>query len=136
VKNRSTLNISEKSRKGKDISKLESHLENLGIDSSSVRSRSKSRNNRDSSPSTMDVDRGRKRNRSSSRSVSRSRSKTPGELGFKDDKAQQRALYIARQQQKQRNLDARQGEADRHISVSKPKHLYSGKRSIGKTNRR
>jgi len=118
------------------MSKLEDHLSNLGIDSSAVRGRSRGISRERAE--TMEVDRGRKRDRSTSRSlsVSRSRSKTPGELGFKDDKSQQRALYIARQKQKQRNLDARQGEADRHISVAKPKHLYSGKRSNGKTSRR
>jgi len=135
VNNRSKLSISEKSRRGNDLSKLSNHLENLGIDSSSLRSRSKSRH-RDTSSSNMEVDRSRKRNRSVSRSISRSRSKTPAELGFKDEKSQQRALYISRQKQKQRNFDARQGESDRHISVAKPKHLFSGKRSNGKTSRR
>ena len=28
------------------------------------------------------------------------------------------------------------GESDRHIAVKKPKHLYSGKRGMGKTDRR
>lgn len=28
------------------------------------------------------------------------------------------------------------GEADRFIGVKKPKHLYAGKRGIGKTDRR
>lgn len=31
---------------------------------------------------------------------------------------------------------ARKGEADRHIAVKKPKHLFAGKRGIGKTERR
>lgn len=39
---------------------------------------------------------------------------------------------------KQRNLqqEARKGEADRHIFVKRPKHLFSGKRGLGKTDRR
>ena len=28
------------------------------------------------------------------------------------------------------------GESDRHIAVKKPRHLYQGKRGIGKTDRR
>jgi nucleolar GTP-binding protein len=31
---------------------------------------------------------------------------------------------------------SRKGEGDRHIAVKKPKHLYTGKRGIGKTDRR
>ena len=31
---------------------------------------------------------------------------------------------------------ARRGEADRHIPDPKPKHMFSGKRGIGKTDRR
>ena len=34
------------------------------------------------------------------------------------------------------NMLARRGEADRHIPDLKPKHLFSGKRGIGKTDRR
>lgn len=39
---------------------------------------------------------------------------------------------------KQRNLqhEARKGEADRHIFVKRPKHLFYGKRGLGKTDRR
>lgn len=39
---------------------------------------------------------------------------------------------------KQRNLqqEARKGESDRHIFVKRPKHLFSGKRGLGKTERR
>lgn len=31
---------------------------------------------------------------------------------------------------------ARKGEGDRHIPTLKPKHLFSGKRGTGKTDRR
>jgi len=34
------------------------------------------------------------------------------------------------------NQSARKGEADRRVFDLKPKHLFSGKRSIGKTQRR
>lgn len=33
-------------------------------------------------------------------------------------------------------LQRKKGEADRHIGAKKPKHLFSGKRGIGKTDRR
>ena len=38
--------------------------------------------------------------------------------------------------QKPMNFEARRGEADRHIAAKKPKHLFAGKRGIGKTQRR
>lgn len=38
--------------------------------------------------------------------------------------------------QKHTNKDARKGEGDRHVPDWKPKHLFSGKRKAGKTDRR
>ncbi|ONI01621.1 hypothetical protein PRUPE_6G149400 [Prunus persica] len=75
-----------------------------------------------------------------SRSRSRSRScpqteVVPGE-GFKDSAQKDRALQKANKSNKMRNKNARRGEADRVIPTLKPKHLFSGKRSIGKTQRR
>jgi len=46
------------------------------------------------------------------------------------------AERLARKKQKLMNMQARVGEADRHIPTLKPKHLFSGKRGIGKTERR
>ena len=43
---------------------------------------------------------------------------------------------IARKAQTPFNRDARKGEADRHVFDLKPKHLFSGKRKMGKTDRR
>lgn len=77
-----------------------------------------------------------------SRSLSRSRSVSrpphevvPGE-GFKDSAQKIKAIKLAKKSVKKRNKDARRGEADRVIPTLKPKHLFSGKRSSGKTDRR
>lgn len=77
-----------------------------------------------------------------SRSLSRSRSVSrpphevvPGE-GFKDSAQKVKAIKLAKKSVKKRNKDARRGEADRVIPTLKPKHLFSGKRSTGKTDRR
>ncbi|RDX81850.1 Nucleolar GTP-binding protein 1, partial [Mucuna pruriens] len=77
-----------------------------------------------------------------SRSVSRFRSMSrppnevvPGE-GFKDSAQKVKAFKLAKKSVKKRNKDARRGEADRVIPNLKPKHLFSGKRSNGKTERR
>ncbi|PIN13153.1 GTP-binding protein CRFG/NOG1 (ODN superfamily) [Handroanthus impetiginosus] len=90
----------------------------------------------------VDGDQPNKKLRLRSRSVSRSRSKSrppaevvPGE-GFKDTAQKKKAIKMAKSSSKKRNKDARRGEADRVIPNLKPKHLFSGKRSTGKTDRR
>ncbi|KAM5584543.1 nucleolar GTP-binding protein 1-like [Rosa sericea] len=88
----------------------------------------------------MDVDTPNKKLRSMSRPRSRSRSRPPTDVvpgdGFKDSDQKSKALDKARKSVKNRNKNARRGEADRVIPNLKPKHLFSGKRSNGKTQRR
>ncbi|KMT03071.1 hypothetical protein BVRB_8g196300 [Beta vulgaris subsp. vulgaris] len=130
-------------------------LTKLGLDPSAAidRARSKSRGRkRLRSPDTggegdamdMDMDGGQlnKKLRAMSRSRSRSRSKSrppmevvPGE-GFKDSAQKGKAINLAKKSSKKRNKNAHKGEGDRVIPTLKPKHLYSGKRSTGKTDRR
>ncbi|KAL5987705.1 hypothetical protein ACLOJK_035456 [Asimina triloba] len=90
----------------------------------------------------VDGDQPNKKLRARSRSLSRLRSQSrppseviPGE-GFRDSAQKVKALKIAKKSVKARNKAARRGEADRVIPNLKPKHLFSGKRSIGKTSRR
>ena len=125
-------------------------LSALGLDPSKAidRARSRSRGRkRERSPDNdggdamdMDVDTPNKRLRMRSRSRSRSVSRPPGELvpgeGFKDSAQKVKAQKLAKKSSKKRNKDARRGEADRVIPTLKPKHLFSGKRSTGKTDRR
>lgn len=130
-------------------------LSALGMDPSLAvnRARSKSRGRkRERSPdrgdtigsNAMDVDdetpNKKLRMRSRSLSRSRSRSRPPSEVvpgdGFKDSVQKVKALKIAKKSVKKRNKNARRGEADRVIPTLKPKHLFSGKRSTGKTDRR
>jgi len=47
-----------------------------------------------------------------------------------------KAKKLAKVTQRKMNLDARKGEADRRILTSKPRHLFAGKRKLGKTDRR
>ncbi|KAK9273208.1 hypothetical protein L1049_018015 [Liquidambar formosana] len=132
------------------------HLSSLGLDPTSAinrarsrsrgrkRERSSDRGDNDGDVMDMDVDQPNKklrmRSRSLSMSRSRSRSRPPGEVvpgeGFKDSAQKVKALKIAKKSVKKRNKDARRGEADRVIPNLKPKHLFSGKRSSGKTDRR
>ncbi|XP_057774667.1 nucleolar GTP-binding protein 1-like [Salvia miltiorrhiza] len=125
-------------------------LSSLGLDPSMAinRARSKSRGRKRERSSdrvdSMDVDgdQQNKKMRLKSRSMSRSRSKSrpPGEVvpgeGFKDSAQKKKAIKIAKSSSKNRNKEARRGEADRVIPTLKPKHLFSGKRSTGKTDRR
>jgi nucleolar GTP-binding protein len=128
-------------------------LSSLGIDPTSAinRARSKSRGRkRDRSvggdtdgEDHMDVDNERSNKKMRLRSVSRPRSRSrpptkeliPGE-GYKDSAQKSKALMLGRKSTMKRNKDAKRGEADRVIPTLRPKHLYSGKRGKGKTDRR
>ncbi|KAJ8498343.1 hypothetical protein OPV22_008895 [Ensete ventricosum] len=128
-------------------------LSALGIDPTKAidraRSRSVSRRGRKRERSlgregedgeAMDIDDELSNKKLRTRSRSRSKSRPPGEVtpgeGFKDSAQKLKAIKIAKKSVKVRNKAARKGEADRVIPNLKPKHLFSGKRSIGKTTRR
>ncbi|KAM5584551.1 hypothetical protein ABKV19_004096 [Rosa sericea] len=131
-------------------------LSELGIDPSMAinraRSRSLSRRGRKRERSVdkgdskgggvmdMDVDTLNKKLRLMSRPRSRSRSRPPTDVvpgdGFKDSDQKSKALDKAWKSVKNRNKNARRGDADRVTPNLKPKHLFSGKRSNGKTQRR
>ncbi|KAK9672840.1 hypothetical protein RND81_12G128400 [Saponaria officinalis] len=126
-------------------------LSKIGLDPSAAieRARSKSRGRkRDRSsdvsgngePMDMDVEQPNKKLRTLSRSRSRSKSRPPTEVvpgeGLRDSAQKVKAIKKARDSTKNRNKNARKGEADRTIVNLKPRHLFSGKRSTGKTDRR
>jgi len=73
----------------------------------------------------------------SGRPLSRGRTPSVGPgTGFSDIKEKEKAQKRARKSQYAMNQNARQGESDRRFLQKKPKHLFSGKRGIGKTDRR
>jgi nucleolar GTP-binding protein len=123
-------------------------LSALGIDPSKAidraRSRSVSRgrkrersvgNNDDAMDMDVD-DQANKKLRVRSTSRSRSKSRAPTEEGLRDEEQRTKAIKLFKKSAKKRNKNARKGEADRVIPTLRPKHLFSGKRSIGKTDRR
>lgn len=68
---------------------------------------------------------------------SRSQSRTPrDQSGLRDKTMVSKVKKIAKKAQKERNHLAKKGEGDRVILNMKPKHLFSGKRKSGKTDRR
>jgi nucleolar GTP-binding protein len=111
------------------ISDLEAHLQSLGMDSSLVgeRLRSESR--------TRSQTRGRKRERDSSAEREISKTPRPGE-GYRNVKQRLLAEKLAKKSMKPLTRDGRRGESDRHVYDWMPKHLFSGKRGIGNTDRR
>ena len=48
----------------------------------------------------------------------------------------EKAKKLKKKGQMQMNRNARKGESDRKILNVKPKHLFAGKRKLGKTQRR
>jgi len=116
----------------RSVSRLRGEMEELGVDMSSTddanftQSRSRSRSARPL-----------KRKREDSSGVVRSSSKVPRDVsGVRDAKMRNKVKTIAKKAQMKSNRNARKGEGDRTILDMKPKHLFAGKRKMGKTDRR
>ncbi|KAJ6659285.1 hypothetical protein lerEdw1_019156 [Lerista edwardsae] len=68
---------------------------------------------------------------------SRSSSRTPRDLsGLRDAKMVKKTKTMMKKAQRKMNRLGKKGEADRHVFDLKPKHLFSGKRKSGTTQRR
>lgn len=116
------------------VDRFKNELGDLGIEFSDDEGthyddikRSRSRSNR-----------GLKRKREDSEGIVRSSSRiTPRDKsGVRDSELQIKLKKQGYNLQKKMGREARKGEGDRHIYDLKPKHLFSGKRKMGKTNRR
>ena len=131
-------------------------IDSMGLDSSRMRERSRSR----SRPPPAEPQRGRKRVREEAesemevepsakqravsvireRSQSRDRSQSHRVnvvSPFRDVKQKEQAKKLRNVQgQRKANRQAKASESDRRIYDEKPKHLFSGKRGAGKTERR
>merc|ERR1711874_242596 len=68
----------------------------------------------------------------------RSQSKTPrDQSGIRDPVQRKKLKRLEKKTAKKAFARAgKAGESDRHIACKKPKHLFSGKRGMGKTDRR
>lgn len=118
-------------------SEFADHLESMGLDPTAalehVRERSESRmrgrkRTRDEMEA-MDLDVAEKRRRSVSRTPK------PGE-GFANETEKRRAEKLERRALEKINRSGRSGPGDNSIPTLMPKHLFSGKRGIGSTDRR
>ncbi|KAL8968808.1 MAG: hypothetical protein Q9183_002295 [Haloplaca sp. 2 TL-2023] len=127
----------------KKLSAMEDHLDKMGYDtrgiSARVRSQSRGRSAVRSNVDTedaMDVD-----TPPNAVDALRAKSRMRGQSNRREDgvttlTARSKADRLAKLGQKKMNRMARQGEADRHTTAALPKHLFSGKRGMGKTQRR
>jgi len=130
----------------KKLSELDDAMDARGVDTTDLMDRARSMSRPRGRSMTrsragtedadaMDIDTPR-----SAKDRLRSRSRAPAtnrrEDGVKDEETRVKAERLAKLHQKKRNRMARQGEADRHETASIQKHLFSGKRGMGKTSRR
>ncbi|KAI9857075.1 MAG: Nucleolar GTP-binding protein 1 [Vezdaea acicularis] len=127
----------------KNVSEMEAHLDSLGLDSSAagarVRSQSRGRSttrSRIGTEDAMDIDAS-----SDLKSTFRAKSRVRSQSNRREDGVtapgtRSKAEKLAKLGQKKMNRMARQGEADRHTTSALPKHLFTGKRGMGKTQRR
>lgn len=136
IKNRA--GIVPRTKAKRTLGQFESHMEGIGIDSSSITSRARGAgaSGGASAASGADVvmEEFGNTKRDTNREANRDQSDRRYDGVNKDTKG--KAQKLAKTDQRSRNRMARQGEADRHQYASMPKHLYSGKRGIGKTQRR
>jgi len=127
----------------KTFNEFQEHLESMGLDGAAIagavkaRSKSRSKSRSESRPLSSSRARsesrtGRKRTRED---LERSLTPKPGE-GFRNVKQKTDAITRARRSQRAYSRDGRQGEGDRHYFDPKPKHLYSGKSTVGKKDYR
>lgn len=61
---------------------------------------------------------------------------TPRDQSITDPVRKEKIKKLSKLGQRKMNYYGKQGEADRHIHEKMPKHLFSGKRKLGKTQRR
>ncbi|KAJ5805158.1 Nucleolar GTP-binding protein 1 [Penicillium riverlandense] len=142
LKNRAAIPRSAKSKK---LSEMESALDSAGYDVDTVGARARSQSQPRGRTATrseagnddaMDLDDPRQ---AIARAKSRARSQAATNRrddGVTDTTSRTKAERLYKLGQKKMNRMARQGEADRHTTVSLAKHLFSGKRGMGKTQRR
>ena len=128
LKNRAMI---PRTAKAKKLSAMEDHLDKLGFDTTAVsaRARAQSRGrsaarSRIGTEDAMDLDTPMSENALRTKSRVRSQSNRR-EDGVTDLTARSKAERLSKLGQKKMNRMARQGEADRHTTAAKPKHLVS-----------
>merc|ERR1719334_1183022 len=136
-------------KRSRSVARLKEEFTELGVDMTNTdganftKTRGRSKSKSAAKRSKMDVDGGQGGDDGSvvatSRNRSRSTSRVPprSQSGVRDPEQQKKIKKMEKKVQKKAfgNL-GKAGESDRHIGVKKPKHLFAGKRKMGKTDRR
>ncbi|XP_014211077.1 nucleolar GTP-binding protein 1 [Copidosoma floridanum] len=122
--------------RSRSVTRLRKEMENLGVDMEDTENAHFTQTKKRSRSVSMSVDRKKQRLESTSRT--RSVSRPPrDEMGVKDLKMKKKLKNIAhRAIAKKVGKMGLKGEGDRFIGNKMPKHLFSGTRGIGKTDRR
>lgn len=117
----------------KSFLEFEEHLENIGQDASALKKKFK----KGSGSSGVDIlrqNQGVQKARIHKKNAPRNQFDRLN-AGVADGASRSQADRVAKLHRRERNMMARQGEADRHTATAMPKHLYSGKRSFGADRR-
>jgi len=118
-------------KRERSTSRLRSEFEELGVDMSGTEGAHFARSTSRSRPPIKKA-----RADSAGRIRSSSRVMPRDQSGIRSDALKAKAKKMSHKSQDKMNQFGKAGEADRHIAVKMPKHLYTGKRGIGKTDRR
>ena len=139
LKNRAVIPRPARTKK---LSEMEDALDQLGFDTTAIsaraRSQSRSRNalrSRTGTEDAMDTDTPSTADALCAKSIARNQSNRRTDA-VTNPGARSKAEKLTKLGQRKMNRMARQGEADRHTTSALPKHLFSGKRGMGKTQRR
>lgn len=118
-------------KRDRSASRLREEFENLGVDMTDTKdahfARSESKSRTPVKKARMDSE---GHVRTSSRVTPRDQS------GVRNTEMKSKAKKLMKTGQRKRNQFGKAGEADRYIGTKMPQHLFSGKRGIGKTDRR
>ena len=138
LKNRA---ITPRTKTRKLLSAFENHLSTLGLDPSRLSSRARSGFLNTGGATALSGEdvlmRDTVHSQPSKEQIWKAKSaKSKGLGGVKDLASAEKSEGLRRSGQMGRNRDARQGEGDRRVVASMPKHMFVGKRKMGKTNRR
>jgi len=118
-------------KRDRSASRLREEFENLGVDMTGTKdahfARSESKSRTPVKKARMDSE---GHVRTSSRVTPRDQS------GVRNTEMKSKAKKLMKTGQRKRNQFGKAGEADRYIGTKMPQHLFSGKRGIGKTDRR
>lgn len=118
-------------KRERSVSRLRTEFEELGVDMSGKGDAHFARSTSRSRPPVKKA-----RADSTGRVRSSSRVTPRDQSGIRDNQMKQKVKKMGQKAQGKMNQFGKAGEADRHIAVKMPKHMYTGKRGIGKTDRR